>query len=152
MRDNDGQTTFVPSKGYIAYLKEYQWFKWVSESSDEDEAENSWMVIFTSNWVPVYDYFRFLGLMGIEVNVEYFDEFIGYAGEYQYKNYEEVDQFYENDEAILYMIKKLEEPVQDVWCLNLVEYNTFEEYTQHQEHTNAELLAMIKGYYDNKQT
>ena len=41
VRDNDGHTILVPSKGYIAYLKEYQWFKWVSESSNYDEAENS---------------------------------------------------------------------------------------------------------------
>ena len=152
VRDNDGHTIFVPSKGYIAYLKEYQWLKWISESEDYDEAKNSWSVIFTSNWVPVDDYFRFLGLMGVEVYVEYFDEFMEYAGEYQYKNHEGVDQCYEGDEAILYMIKKLEEPVQDVWCLNVMEYNSFEEYTQHREHSNPELIAMIKAYYDNKQT
>ena len=76
VRDAQDLVVFVPSKAYIAYLKEHQVLTWISEFGDYDETERSWTVAFTTDWVPVYDYFRFLGLMEIPFTVEYAAEFL----------------------------------------------------------------------------
>ena len=95
---------FIPSKKYIDYLQENQFLKGVS---DYDEAGGGeWSVTFTSNWSPVFEYFDFLGLMGITVHVDYFDEMPEYAGEYSVGNYKKVDKCFYEDEGKLYLIKK----------------------------------------------
>ena len=146
--DTENNIQFIPSKGYIAYLQEYQWLKWISEMGTYHD--QSWYVIFTSNWSPVYDYFRFLGLMGIEVSVDYFDEFLEFAGDYQYTNHKGIDHSYDGDEGYLYFLKKSEWSVEDAWFLNVTDHNSFEEYSKYHEHYNPELITLIKKYYETK--
>jgi len=140
---------FVPSKGYIEYLKEYQWLKTTEDWRDYDESKKSWLVIFTSNWSPVFDYFRFLGLMGIDMTVDWFEEFHDAAGEFHYKGHEIVRQEHDGEEALIYLIKKDWE-IETFPRLTLDEHDSFTKFSQNTQLTNPELIALVKAYYDNK--
>ena len=151
VRDDQGLVVFVPSKAYIACLKEHQVLTWVSESCDYDEAERSWMVTFTTDWVPVYDYFRFLGLIGIVVIVEYAAEFLEYVGDYTYIDHKSTDTRYDGEEAKLHMLKRWGCGVEEAWFIGAGDYDTFEDYCQGRTLTNPEIVALIKAYFDKKE-
>ena len=150
VRDDQGLAVFVPSKAYLACLKEFQLLTWISEFGDYDETERSWTVAFTTDWVPVYDYFRFLGLMGIVVTVEYAAEFLEYVGDYTYIDHQSTDIRYDGEEAKLHMLKRWGCGVEEAWFIGAGDYDTFEAYSQGRTLTNPELVALIKAYYDNK--
>lgn len=140
----------MPSKGYIEYLKEYQWLKTTEERRDYDESKKSWLVIFTSNWTPVFDYFRFLGLMGIDMTVDWFEEFHDDAGEFHYKGHEIVRQEHGGEEALIYLVNKGWEVEPACYRLGLDEHDSFTKFSQNTQLTNPELIALVKAYYDNK--
>ena len=141
---------FFPYKEYLAHVQKWQGLKWISDMDPFKEEEKQFWVIFTSNWTPQYEFFTLLGLQGINVEVDIFEEFMNYAGAYTIKNGVIEDIYHEEEDAVLWYIERHNLSVGDFWSLPVGEYDSYDKFIENEEYQNERLLAKIKEYYEKK--
>ena len=165
-----GKKSFEATDEYRKYLlenfKACNWYQWGLENwgvkwdvfpdvYELDEENNKITFSFLSAWCDPMYFFEWLGNHGIDFERTYDEPGQQFVGRQIYKDGKEVENSGGmEDEYYLWKLKEWSHLYGLEDLLWLSDYTSYEDFTENGNHSisNEELIAMVKEYYQNKET